>query len=76
MAWITLSGVDESIVWIFPVVSGVGNRWITRISQLQLLQPFFTLLVASVWLGEAIEFETLGFATAVVVTVFVGKHYF
>ena len=49
---------------------------ITRISQLQLLQPFFTLLAASVWLGEAIEFETLGFATAVVVTVFVGKHYF
>ncbi|WGZ94785.1 MAG: DMT family transporter [Candidatus Thiothrix putei] len=49
---------------------------ITRISQLQLLQPFFTLLVASVWLGEAIEFETLGFASAVVVTVFVGKHYF
>ena len=49
---------------------------IARISQLQLLQPFFTLLVASVWLGEAIEFETLGFATAVVVTVFVGKHYF
>lgn len=49
---------------------------IARISQLQLLQPFFTLLAASLWLGEVVDLETLGFAAAVVVTVFVGKRYY
>jgi drug/metabolite transporter (DMT)-like permease len=39
----------------------------------QLLQPFISLLAAVPLLGEPLEAMTLGFAVAVVATVFVGK---
>lgn len=42
-------------------------------SQLQLLQPFVSMLAAVPLLGEALEFSTIAFALAVVVTVLVGK---
>ena len=40
-----------------------------RVSQLQLLQPFLSILAAVPLLGEPLERVTLGFALAVVATV-------
>ncbi len=46
---------------------------VMRVSQVQLLQPFLTLLFAAALLGERLELVTVGFALAVVAIVFVGK---
>jgi drug/metabolite transporter (DMT)-like permease len=43
------------------------------VSQLQLLQPFITILAAVPLLGESLDAMTLGFALLVVVTVFMGR---
>ena len=43
-----------------------------RIGQIQLLQPFATLAIAALLLGEAIDLRMLLFATAVVVVVALG----
>jgi drug/metabolite transporter (DMT)-like permease len=44
-----------------------------RVSQVQWLQPFFSILAAVPLLGEALEPQTLGFALGVVAVVFLGK---
>ena len=44
-----------------------------RVSQLQLLQPFITILAAVPLLGESLDAMTLGFALLVVATVFMGR---
>ena len=44
-----------------------------RVSQMQLLQPFLSILAAVPLLGEPLELLTLGFALAVVASVFIGK---
>jgi drug/metabolite transporter (DMT)-like permease len=44
-----------------------------RVSQLQLLQPFVSILAAVPLLGESLDLTTLGFALAVVATVFMGR---
>jgi drug/metabolite transporter (DMT)-like permease len=43
------------------------------VSQVQLLQPFISILAAVPLLGEPLEAMTVGFALAVVATVFAGK---
>jgi drug/metabolite transporter (DMT)-like permease len=50
--------------WYRALASGVS-----RTSQLQLLQPFLTLLLASVLLGESIPAELWFYAVAVVMIV-------
>ena len=42
---------------------------IAKIGQLQLIQPFFTLAIAAVLLGEAIQLDSIVFAILVVVVV-------
>jgi drug/metabolite transporter (DMT)-like permease len=44
-----------------------------RVSQVQLVQPFASMLAAVPLLGERLDALTLGFALAVIATVFVGK---
>ena len=44
-----------------------------RVSQIQLIQPFLSLLFAVPLLGEHLDAVTLVFAVAVIATVFVGK---
>jgi hypothetical protein len=44
-----------------------------KVSQVQLLQPFLSILAAVPLLGESLDWITVGFALAVVATVFVGK---
>jgi drug/metabolite transporter (DMT)-like permease len=44
-----------------------------RMSQIQLLQPLFSIAFAMPILGERLDFITAAFALAVIATVFIGK---
>ncbi|MFT5117294.1 MAG: drug/metabolite transporter (DMT)-like permease [Kiritimatiellia bacterium] len=46
---------------------------IARVSQIQLLQPFITLVASTFWLNEIIDTTTLVFIFLVVATVWLGK---
>ena len=46
-----------------------------RVSQVQLLQPFISIVAGFLILGEGFEALTLGFAFAVVFTVFLGRRF-
>ena len=52
---------------------GLALGGIAKVSQVQLLQPFVTLLIASVWLGEQIGLLTLVCALGVVALVYLGR---
>lgn len=45
---------------------------IARVGQISLLQPFFVVLIAATFAGEELDWQTLFFAAAVVVTVAIG----
>ncbi|MEY4537256.1 MAG: hypothetical protein RL171_1407, partial [Pseudomonadota bacterium] len=57
----------------FAWYRGLALGGAVRVSQVQLVQPFLSLLFAVPLLGEKIDAMTLGFALAVIATVFVGK---
>jgi drug/metabolite transporter (DMT)-like permease len=56
--------------WVWN--SALASGGVARIAQLQLLQPFATLAIAALVLGEAVDLRMILFATAVVVVVAVG----
>jgi len=88
LAWLTrpLSPLPASAWWAFAYVA-VFSMWLgffawyrglalggtVRVSQVQLLQPFMGMLFAVPLLGERLDLLTLGFAVAVIATVFAGK---
>jgi len=74
-AWLGFAYVSLFSMWIgfFFWYRGLAAGGVARVGQTQLLQPFFTVLVAALVLGEALEGKTLGFAAAVVATVAVGR---
>lgn len=49
---------------------GMAQAGIGRISQLQLLQPFLTLVFAALLLGETLEFSQLGYVLLIAAAVF------
>jgi drug/metabolite transporter (DMT)-like permease len=81
-----LSAIHPSSWWAFAYVA-VFSMWLgffawyrglavggaVRVSQVQLVQPFLSLIFAVPLLGEKIDAMTLGFGLAVIATVFVGK---
>jgi drug/metabolite transporter (DMT)-like permease len=66
-------GVFSMWAGFFAWYRGLAMGGALRVSQLQLLQPFFSILAAVPLLGESLEVMTLGFALAVVAVVFAGK---
>jgi len=74
-AWMALLYVGVFSMWagFFAWYRGLALGGALRVSQVQLLQPFFSILAALPLLGEAIDPMTLGFALCVVAVVFVGK---
>jgi len=74
-SWLALGYVGVFSMWagFFAWYRGLAMGGALRVSQLQLLQPFFSILVAVPLLGESLEMMTLGFALAVVAVVFAGK---
>lgn len=74
-AWMGFGYVTLFSMWIgfFAWYRGLALGGVMRVSQVQLIQPFATLLAAVPLLGERLEPMTLGFALAVVATVFIGR---
>lgn len=74
-AWGGLLYVGMFSMWIgfFAWYRGLAIGGALRVSQTQLLQPFFSILAAVPLLGESLDMVTVGFALAVVATVFAGK---
>ena len=62
-------------MWLgfFAWYKGLALGGAVRVSQVQLVQPFLSLLFAIPILGEKLDATTLGFGVAVIATVFVGK---
>ncbi len=62
-------------MWIgfFAWYRGLALGGTVRVSQVQLVQPFLGMLFAVPLLGERLDAVTLGFAIAVIATVFIGK---
>jgi drug/metabolite transporter (DMT)-like permease len=69
--WLALLYVALFPQWIgfFAWNAGLAMGGIARVSQMQLLQPFITFALASIFIGEPITPQILLFAAAVVVTV-------
>ena len=74
-SWMALVYVGVFSMWagFFAWYRGLALGGALRVSQVQLLQPFFSILAAVPLLGEVLEPVTLGFALGVVAVVFFGK---
>ncbi|MBL8338140.1 MAG: DMT family transporter [Rhodoferax sp.] len=62
-------------MWIgfFAWYRGLALGGTVRVSQVQLVQPFLSMLFSVPLLGETLDGLTLGFGLAVIATVFIGK---
>jgi drug/metabolite transporter (DMT)-like permease len=74
-SWFALLYVGMFSMWagFFAWYRGLALGGALRVSQVQLLQPFFSILAAVPLLGEVLEPVSLLFALAIVVVVFLGK---
>jgi drug/metabolite transporter (DMT)-like permease len=74
-AWFGLAYVSVFSMWIgfFAWYRGLALGGTVRVSQVQLVQPFLSMLFAMPLLGERLDLLTLGFGLAVIATVFAGK---
>jgi len=74
-AWLGLLYVGVLSMWagFFAWFRGLSLGGPLRVSQLQLLQPFISILAAVPLLGESLDAMTLGFALLVVTTVYMGR---
>ena len=76
-AWGGLVYVGVVSMWagFFAWFRGLAIGGALRVSQAQLLQPFFSIFAAALLLGEPLDATTLGFAAAVVIAVLLGKQF-
>lgn len=65
--------VFSMFLGFFAWYKGLSLGGVARVGQVQLLQPFLTILASAILLGEPLTFKTLGFAASVVVCVALGK---
>ena len=74
-AWGGFAYVAVFSMWIgfFAWYRGLALGGTVRVSQVQLVQPFMSMLFAVPLLGERLDILTLGFALAVIATVFAGR---
>jgi drug/metabolite transporter (DMT)-like permease len=74
-AWWALVYLGVFSMWLgfFAWYRGLLLGGTVRVSQVQLLQPFITMLFAVPLLGEKLDALTVGFALAVICTVFLSK---
>ena len=74
-AWWGFGYVAVFSMWIgfFAWYRGLALGGTVRVSQVQLVQPFLSMLFAIPLLGETLDAVTLGFGLAVIATVFIGK---
>ena len=67
-----VSFISQWLAFIFWY-RGLALGGVIRVSQVQLIQPFLTLFVAALLLGESITFLMLVFCAAVVLSVAIGR---
>ena len=74
-AWWGFAYVAVFSMWLgfFAWYRGLALGGTVRVSQVQLVQPFLSMLAAAPLLGERLDAVTVGFALAVIATVFIGK---
>jgi drug/metabolite transporter (DMT)-like permease len=74
-AWIGFVYVSVFSMWLgfFAWYRGLALGGVVKVSQVQLLQPFLSLLFAVPVLGEPLQATTLFFALAVIAVVFVSR---
>lgn len=74
-AWWGFAYVAVFSMWLgfFAWYRGLALGGTVRVSQVQLIQPFLGMLFAVPLLGETLDALTLGFAVAVIATVFAGR---
>ncbi|MGZ5237670.1 MAG: DMT family transporter [Caldimonas sp.] len=74
-AWGGFAYVTLFSMWLgfFAWYRGLALGGTVRVSQVQLVQPFLAMLFAVPVLGERLDAATVGFALAVVLTVFAGR---
>ncbi|MBT0569847.1 DMT family transporter [Curvibacter sp. CHRR-16] len=76
-AWwgLAYTGVFSMWAGFFAWYRGLALGGTLKVSQVQLLQPFFSIVAAIPLLGETLDGITLAFALGVVLTVFIGKRF-
>jgi len=74
-AWGAFAYVAVFSMWLgfFAWYRALALGGTVRVSQVQLLQPFLSMLFAVPLLGESLDTVTVGFGLAVIATVFMGK---
>ena len=74
-AWWGFAYVAVFSMWLgfFAWYRGLALGGTVRVSQVQLVQPFLSMLFAIPLLGENLDAVTVGFCLAVIATVFMGK---
>ncbi len=74
-SWLGFGYVTLFSMWLgfFAWYRGLALGGTVRVSQVQLVQPFFALLFAVPVLGESLQPLTVLFSLAVIATVFIGK---
>ena len=70
---ICLCFADLDVDRFLCLVHGLALGGTVRVSQVQLVQPFFSMVFSVPLLGETLDLMTVGFALAVIATVFIGK---
>ncbi|MES2976454.1 MAG: DMT family transporter [Pseudomonadota bacterium] len=74
-AWWAFAYVAVFSMWLgfFAWYRALAIGGTVRVSQVQLIQPFVSMLFAVPLLGESLDAVTVGFSLAVIATVFIGK---
>jgi drug/metabolite transporter (DMT)-like permease len=74
-AWSAFGYVSLFSMWLgfFAWYRALALGGTVRVSQVQLIQPFLSMLLAVPLLGESLDAITVGFGLAVMATVFVGR---
>lgn len=75
VAWLGFSYVAVFSMWLgfFAWYRALALGGTVRVSQVQLIQPFLSMLFAVPLLGESLDALTVGFGLAVIATVFIGR---
>ena len=74
-AWLGFAYVSliSQLTGFFLWYQGLAMGGVVRVSQVQFLQPFMTLAIAAIMLGEKVTPAMLGVAVFIVATVAIGK---
>ncbi|MDP3171597.1 MAG: DMT family transporter [Polaromonas sp.] len=74
-AWAGFAYLGVFSMWLgfFAWYRGLALGGTVRVSQVQLVQPFLSMLFAVPLLGESLDAVTVGFGLAVIASVFIGK---